>query len=276
MTAIKASSKARLKSIFDKYFYYVHSVQSADHDASLLWKMMRNLWTGPLPKQPCMQEDFCGTAALCYEWVKLGQNHRAVGIDLDSDALAWGAEHIAKESNYKSLDRIELIHGDVLSDHKKKPHMICALNFSYFFMKDRTTLKKYFQSCKKTLSRNGLLVLDAFGGPDYQLPHSDRRRNSEMKFTYWWDVEKFDAISHEIKCHIHFKRDGEALRKNVFSYDWRLWTIPEITDLLKEAGFKSIEYWAEGLDKHGDGNGVFKPIRSERECQTWVIYIVAS
>lgn len=276
MTAIKARSKSLKKPAFDKYFHYTHSVQSAEHDAELLWNMMRKVWKGPLPKAPCLQEDFCATAALCYEWAKLGPQHHAAGIDLDSKALAWGAEHHTKESSKSAISRVQLIHGDVMKDHSIKPHLICALNFSYFFIKDRVTLKSYFQACKKSLSKNGLLVLDAFGGPDYLMPHSDQRRNSEHKFTYWWNVEKFDAISHEIKCHIHFKRDGEGLRRKVFSYDWRLWSIPEITDLLRESGFSKIEYWAEGLDRQGHGNGIFKPIKSETECETWITYIVAT
>lgn len=275
MTSIKASSRIRTKSEFDKYFYYVNSVQSPEHDAELIWKMMQKLWQGKLPKNPCLQEDFCGTAALCYEWAQLGKNHHAVGIDLDSDALAWGAEYLSKDTPKKITERVQLIHGDVMRDHKINPHVICALNFSYFFIKDRQTLKKYFNACRKSLSKDGILLLDAFGGPDYQLPHSDRRRNNDLKFNYWWDVEMFDAINHHIKCHIHIKRDGEAIRRKVFSYDWRLWSIPEISDVLRESGFTKIEYWAEGLDKNGDGNGLFKPIKSEKDCQTWVIYIVA-
>jgi SAM-dependent methyltransferase len=276
MTAIKARSKTRQKPAFDKYFHYTHSVQSAEHDAELLWKMMRKVWIGPLPKAPVLQEDFCGTAALCYEWVRLGTNHQATGIDLDSNALAWGAQHHTSELSNKEISRVNLVHGDVMKDHGVKPHVICALNFSYFFIKDRSTLKQYFQACKRSLSKNGLLILDVFGGPEYLMPHSDQRRNHEQKFTYWWDVEMFDAITNQIKCHIHFKRDGEPQRRSVFTYDWRLWSIPEITDVLKESGFTKIEYWAEGLDRAGHGNGLFKPIKHETSCETWVTYIVAT
>jgi hypothetical protein len=276
MTSLKSKSTSRQRPSFDKYFHYTHSVQSAEHDAELLWKMMRKVWQGPLPKSPHLQEDFCGTAALCYEWAKLGANHLAAGIDLDPSALAWGAEHHTQNTPTKIVDKVQLIHGDVMKDHGLKPHVICALNFSYFFIKDRLTLKKYFQACKKSLSKNGILILDAFGGPEYQMPNSDRRRNSEQKFTYWWDVESFDAISHNIKCHIHYKRDGESIRRNVFNYDWRLWSIPEITDVLRESGFKKIQYWAEGIDRHGHGDGTFKPIKTESQCETWVSYILAT
>jgi hypothetical protein len=270
----KTPSK-KTKPPFDRYFLYTHSVQGAEHDAELLWKMMRSVSPNTLPKSPMLQEDFCATAALCYEWVKLGNNHRATGIDLDSAALQWGAEHHTESLTQKQLTNVEMIHGDVLDDHHIKPNVICALNFSYFFIKDRELLKRYFISSKKALAQDGMLILDAFGGPDYLVPHVNRRRNVEERFSYWWEIERFDAISHEIKCHLHFQRAGETRRNRVFSYDWRLWSIPEITEILRESGFKHVEYWAEGLNSNGDGNGKFKPIKSDKNCRSWITYLIA-
>jgi len=260
---------------FDKFHYYTNSVQSAEHDAELLWTILRKTWTGTPLSRPVLQEDFCGTGCLCFEWAKLGSTHQAVGIDLDPEALAWGnSRHRAriKESQSK---RVRLINGNVLHDHGVKPHMICALNFSYFFIKDRALLRKYFAACKKSLIKGGVLALDVFGGPDYLMPHMDRRRNDEHKFDYWWEIKKFDALSNDIDAAIHFKPDGQPPRKNVFQYHWRLWSIPEITDVLKESGFSQVEYWSEGLDDKGYGNGKFRRIKSETECETWVAYIIA-
>ena len=268
-------NRTTLKSKFDKYFLYTHSVQGAEHDAELLWKIMRSCAVGPLPKSPTLQEDFCATAMLCYEWAKLGPKHQATGIDLDSAALQWGAKHHTQDLSKAQLANVGMVHGDVLQDHKIRANVICALNFSYFFIKDRQRLKEYFVASKKSLAKNGLLILDAFGGPDYLVPHVNRRRNKEEKFSYWWEIETFDSISNHIKCHLHFQRDGEARRNRVFSYDWRLWSIPEITDILHEAGFKDVHYWAEGLTKNGDGDGKFKPIRSEMNCRTWITYLIA-
>jgi cyclopropane fatty-acyl-phospholipid synthase-like methyltransferase len=142
-------------------------------------------------------------------------------------------------------------------------------------MEEREKLKAYFAKCYRSLAKNGLLVIDCFGGPEYLMPHSDKRRNSEMKFNYWWEVTSFDALSHRMTCKIHYQRDGEAIRKNVFAYHWRLWGVPEITDILNEVGFKEINYWSEGLDKNGMGNGRFRPITKETGCKAWVCYLVA-
>ncbi|MCX6124900.1 MAG: hypothetical protein NTV34_09160 [Proteobacteria bacterium] len=77
---------------FDKYFCYVNSVQSAEHDASLILKM-HNKSSGIKSDSLLIQEDFCGTADLCYEWVRIDPSFRAVGIDLDPRALAWGQSY---------------------------------------------------------------------------------------------------------------------------------------------------------------------------------------
>jgi SAM-dependent methyltransferase len=271
---IKGKKSQPLKR-FDKYFHYVNSVQSADHDAELLWYIFKKSCKGPLPAKIILQEDFCGTAALCYEWAKLGPKHQATGIDLDAQALIWGADNHTTDLEPEVISKVNMIHGDVMLDHKINPQIICALNFSYFFIKRRNELIKYFKACKESLAKDGILILDSFGGPDYLLPHIDKRQNQEQRFTYWWEIEMFDAISHQIKCHIHYQRKGEAQRKRVFSYDWRLWSIPEITDVLKEAGFSSIQYWAEGIDKDGSGDGKFTQIATEFDCRTWMTYIIA-
>lgn len=261
---------------FDKYFYYTNSVQSAPHDAELIWRMFRKSWPKKeLPPQTLLQEDFCGTAALCYEWADLGPQCRAVGIDLDDAALKWGAKNHLPNYSEDILPRVTTICGDVLEKHHLRPHVICALNFSYFFIEQRAKMLEYFRRSFESLQSGGILVLDCFGGPAYQLPHLDRRVNSEEKFTYWWEVESFDAISHAMTCHLHYQRRGEPQRKKVFTYHWRMWGVPEITDILREAGFTSVEYWSEGLDKNLEGNGRFRPITEEKDCKAWVCYIVA-
>ena len=53
-----------------------------------------------------------------------------------------------------------------------------------------------------------------------------------------------------------------------------MWSIPEIRELLEEAGFKSsVVYW-EGTDKDGDGDGEFYQVTEGEECESWIAYIV--
>jgi hypothetical protein len=92
------------------------------------------------------------------------------------------------------------------------------------------------------------------------------------KFTYIWDQSKYNPITGDYFCKIHFKfKDGSRLR-NAFTYDWRLWILPELTEILTAAGFKPTVYW-EGSDEDGDGNGVFTPTTQGEADAGWIVYI---
>jgi hypothetical protein len=63
--------------------------------------------------------------------------------------------------------------------------------------------------------------------------------------------------------------------RRAFSYQWRLWTLPEIRELLAEAGFsRSTVYW-EDRDANGDGTGTFRPKAHVAQKAAWVAYIIA-
>jgi hypothetical protein len=115
--------------------------------------------------------------------------------------------------------------------------------------------------------------MDAWGGGEVQFILKERRRLHG--FDYIWDQVKFDPITHEILCKIHFEfRDGTRLR-NAFLYDWRLWTLPELRELMSEAGFEDVHVLWEGTDrKTGKGNGVFRRVRRGGDEKAWVAYVM--
>ena len=78
-----------------------------------------------------------------------------------------------------------------------------------------------------------------------------------------------------MQCYIHFRfKDGSKIKK-AFSYAWRLYTAPELRDMLIEAGFsKATVYW-EGEDEDGEGNGEFTPDARGDADLAWIAYIVA-
>jgi hypothetical protein len=55
--------------------------------------------------------------------------------------------------------------------------------------------------------------------------------------------------------------------------------LPELKDLLREAGFSDVQSWFEQSDEEdGEGNGVYKRDetgRSCRNCAGWIAYILA-
>jgi hypothetical protein len=94
-------------------------------------------------------------------------------------------------------------------------------------------------------------------------------------FTYVWDQASYNAVDHHIRCYIHFEfKDGTALRR-AFRYDWRLWSLPELQELMREAGFADVEVYLEGWDdgeEEPDGN--FRRRTTFKNIEGWIGYVV--
>ena len=92
-------------------------------------------------------------------------------------------------------------------------------------------------------------------------------------FTYVWDQNSFDPITHDIVNHIHFEfKDGSRIDK-AFTYEWRYWTLPEITELLKEAGFSEVHvYWDQAGE---DEEEKYKRTTRAENQPGWLAYLVA-
>jgi hypothetical protein len=119
-----------------------------------------------------------------------------------------------------------------------------------------------------------VLMLDVYGGADSQRTQQESRKVGG--FRYVWDQHSFDPISYRVTNFIHFEfSDGSRLRR-AFRYDWRLWTLPEIRELLLEAGFRKAEGYWEGTDRETEeANGVFTKRERAPDDPAWVSYVVA-
>jgi hypothetical protein len=139
-------------------------------------------------------------------------------------------------------------------------------------------MRAYFKGVHASLNREGLLVLDAYGGP-YSMEGMSESEVERTKikggFTYVWDQHRVDAIDHSVVNYIHFEfKDGSKLER-AFTYHWRFWTLPELRELLAEAGFsRSHVYW-EDEDEEGEGTGVYRARKRADNAGAWVAYIVA-
>ncbi len=259
-----------MKKKFDKYWYYRHSVQSPELDL----RFIRNCYRKLKQKEPYVfREDFCSTFALSCEWVKMGPLYKSVAVDIDNRPLKYGKEQYLSQLELHQQKRIQVIKSNVLKLNTAKADIISALNFSYFTFKKRLELKKYFLNCLKLLNPNGLLVLDCFGGT--QCFERNEEQTDYGKFIYYWDQRHFDPVTHHSLFYIHYKRKGEKKREKAFIYNWRLWMIPELKDLLEEVGFRKVHIYWEGTDKDGEGNGRFTRREKGEECESWVAYIVS-
>lgn len=254
---------------FDKYQAYADSVQSPKEDARFLRRIYRDI----SKKEPVvMREDFCGAFALCCEWVKLDVNKRAIGLDINPEALAYGNDNYLPLLSDSAKSRLKTFKRNVLLRSTTKVDLICALNFSYFIFQTRSTLLSYFSSSRRTLKTHGLFVIDVFGGPDCEQASIETKRIDGLR--YFWEQENFDPISNRAHFHIHFKPKQGRKRTRVFSYDWRMWSIPELKDIMIEAGFKDVIVYWEGTTRSGVGSGRYHQKTRGESCLVWVAYVV--
>jgi hypothetical protein len=254
---------------FDKYLYYARSVQSPDVDAAFLDRVYREI-RGQEAK--VLGEDFCAAFALCCEWAKLNPEKVAYGIDLDPEPLEYGRNHYLNQLTPEQQKRVHTLQMDVMNPELPQADIIAPLNFSYFGFKQRADLKRYFEAAYNRLSDKGLLIMDCFGGQSCMEPNEHETEYDD--FSYYWDQDTFDPLTNEAMFYIHYRPKGQKKIKNVFTYDWRLWSLPELRDLLEEIGFKKVHYYWEGTDEDGEGDGNFNKIEKGEICDSWVAYIV--
>ncbi|MDM7913964.1 MAG: hypothetical protein QUU85_01675 [Candidatus Eisenbacteria bacterium] len=94
-------------------------------------------------------------------------------------------------------------------------------------------------------------------------------------FTYVWEQASFNPIDHHIRCYIHFRFPDGRKMERAFRYDWRFWTLPELQEILLEAGFRSAEVYLEGWDDEADeADGIYRRRKSFEEMAGWVAYVV--
>ena len=224
-------------------------------------------------KARLLREDFCGTANTACEWVRRRAGNRAIAVDLDSDVLEWGRTHNVSNLG-AAAERITLVQGDVLRVRTEPVDAVLAHNFSYWLLKERRLMRRYFRRVRESLKPGGLFFLDGYGGADAHREVRERTKNES--FTYIWEQASFNPINHDMLCHIHFKfPDGSRIRR-AFSYSWRLWSLPEIRELLQEAGFsRSTVYWQGTDEESGEGDGVFEPAEKGEADDAWIVYMVA-
>jgi len=255
----------------DRHELYQRSVQDVEAEIDFIEETWGNLRERPAE---LLREDFCGTANAACEWVRRGKNKLAVGVDLDPEVLEWGERHNLSALNKKERQRIELIEGDVRDVKLEPADIVLAMNFSYYLFKTRAGLREYFAAVLAGLAPDGLFILDAFGG--YDGPREIEETRDLEDFIYIWDQAVFNPIDSGITCHIHFEFPDGSRMDRAFSYDWRLWTLPEIREILLEAGFEQVDVYWEGTDEEAnEGNGEFEPREVGEADAGWVCYIVA-
>ncbi len=267
------------KQLPDLHYLYEASVQGVDWDIDFAARVFKNKRKR---KAVTLREDFCGTAALACEWVSRSPRHRAWGVDIDQPTLDWGLEHNVPYIG-KKAGKLKLICGDVMTAGTPPMDLIMALNFSYCIFKTRTLLRNYFETVRGNLKKDGLLVLDLYGGTEAIEAKLEPRDVDGFTakdgtrippFEYTWDQDVYNVIDHHVVNYIHFKIPKVGKIEKAFTYDWRLWTLPELQELLIEAGFKSAEVYLHDWTDDGESDETYRRRTTYENSLGWVAYIV--
>ena len=267
------SEKKDQASQADRHRLYELSVQYAPSEIEFVDDTFKSLRGR---RARLLREDFCGTANVCCEWVRRRRGNRAVGVDIDPNVLQWGEEHNLSKLTPAQREHIDLRCENVLKTNSVSPDIVLAMNFSYWLFKERKELRRYFRRVRESLAEGGIMFLDAYGGYDsFREIVEERKIEEEGGFTYVWEQEKYEPVSGSLICHIHFDFADGSRMERAFSYDWRLWTLPEIRELLAEAGFRNITVYWQGWDENGEADGDFKPVSEGEADAGWICYISA-
>jgi len=270
--------KLTMAQMADPHDLYQKSVQSPENDIEFLADYFKDYTGKPLRH---FREDFCGTAYLSSYFVTQHAKNQAIGVDLDWPTLNWGMKHNIAPLTPDQQQRISLVNENVLDVQKPRSQMIAALNFSYMVFHDRPTMLQYLANAKESLEPGGLMVMDIWGGSESQVLQEEQREieNSGDKdignFTFTWDQDTFDPFTHFYTTRIHFSFSDDSEIRNAFVYDWRLWTIPEIRELMHEAGFQDIHVLWEGTDPDtNEGTQTYHRAEKGDADLAWIAYIV--
>ncbi len=270
MSAKPARKKPTMAEMADIHELYEQSVQNVENEIEFLQTTFQQIRGRP---GYLFREDFCGTASASCQWVRQGAEYKAIGVDIDPSVLEWGRKNRVAKLPAEDQARVSLLESDVLTVETPKVDLMAAFNFSYWIFEERATMLRYMRRCHDALKDDGVLFMDMFGGPESF--EETKEKTKHDGFTYIWDQAEFHPVTNHMRCHIHFKfPDGSKLKK-AFTYEWRLYTAPELRDLLLEAGFSKVTVYWEGEDEDGEGNGEFTPEADGEADLAWIAYIVA-
>jgi SAM-dependent methyltransferase len=271
---------------------YLAAVQDPHAHARFLHHLFSRVRPTVSPR--ILREDFAGTGADALAWVKLDRNHSAWAIEQDAATHEWAQARADRQAGF-SRSRLHFVQSRVEDlDPSRVPSadLISALNFSIGYLHSRPALLDYLCAVHSGLSPGGLFVASVFGGPETIRPgivstEVDAVRPGKTcpgtpAFEYQWEVRRYNPVTGRGDFRIHFRipkptrGSGEEWElRDAFRYDWRLWSLPELSDALRDAGFGRVQIWRHTLTTGRKGPRIFLgPIRSLGAENRWIAYVV--
>ncbi len=258
-----------------KLWLYEAAVQQPAAEVAFAERVYRRA-NGRAALPMTLREDFAGTASVAAAWCMSHPEREALAIEKHGPTLRWA------QRRHGDVDGVHFVEADVMAVGSAievpRVDVTVSLNFSTFIWHDRAALVAYFRNVKRGLSRGGVFVMDAFGGPDAMKPGVQKRKADG--FGYEWEQRSFNPVTGRIDCRIHFAWTDGRRRDDAFRYDWRLWGLAELCEAMAAAGLRKPTVWA-GAGGGGGGNtpgGRFRPVArlsADDAASAWVVYVSA-
>ena len=263
------------KKEFDLFRYYENSVQTPTEHVDIFSRIYRELRGKDAMS---MQEDFCGTFLISGEWVRSHPERTAIGLDLDPSPIRYGYQNGFKRLSAKEKKRVTILQKNVCQVIARKSQVIGAGNFSFFIFKERAQIITYFKAALANLSKDGIFILEMAGGPGFLKSGREQRSyklpGAKKKYTYYWDQKSYDPVTAYGMYAIHFKETNGNFHKDCFVYDWRVWTIPELRELMQECGFSDVAVYWETTGDDGKGTGEYVRTEKADNDYAWIAFVV--
>jgi SAM-dependent methyltransferase len=169
--------------------------------------------------------------------------------------------------------------------------LVLCMNYCLCLMHTRADAVRYLRRALKALAAGeteggggggnpstGLLLFDLLGGHTAERAGvAFDRRNPQTGARFRWEQARYDPLARRLRSHLRLlpesggggsskKTKRRALEPPVvatFTYDWRLWTVPEAIDLLREAGHTGdVRVWVRRV-REDDGGATVRRVGGE-------------
>ena len=273
--AKKKKRKRTMADKADKFDLYQQSVQHADHEVEFFEQAFREEYDR---KPLTLREDFCGTFAVCCDWVASSKKRTAIAVDLCPETLQWGKDNNLSELSKSQRARVKVLEQDVRVIDDPSVDVLAAQNFSFWIFKTREEVIDYFRIARSNLNNEGIMVMDMMGGGGcYEEGQVDKRTIVKGKkgFSYHWEQARFNPITADCSFYITFRFPDGSKLKRAFEYHWRFWTIPEVREMLSEAGFSASHVYCEIEDEDGEDTDEWERTEEAPSHDSWIAYVVA-
>ncbi len=214
-------------------------------------------------------EDFCGSGALARAWAESDPSRTTVAVDRDAGAL----DELTKRLDSSAASRVQLRECDVLRA-ADPVDILAAFNFPIGYFHERANLLDYLRHVRSRLNPGGVFAFDIYLGQHAFTP-SESEDQLPGGVTYIWEQREADPLTARVVNAMHFLLPGGTELRDAFTYDWRLWSVPELRDALREAGFSAVEVYSHLGDAiDGQGRLLLRQAGPDDLEEDDVVYIV--